>query len=110
MQAGEHMVVASLQIADISYSHRRAQRVGSELNYGGLRMNGQGQQFTREEIEGLEQALERLVQTASKLDEIFQLLQEPGSVEAMMARLDEFVSGRMPVTVRDCAAGAPDDR
>lgn len=31
-------------------------------------------------------------------------------MEAMMARLGEFVSGRMPVTVLDSRADGPDDR
>lgn len=38
------------------------------------------------------------------------MLQEPGRVEAMMARFDEFVSGRLPVTVLDSRADGPDDR
>ena len=56
------------------------------------------------------QVLERLELTASKLGEIFELLQEPGRVEAIMARFEDFVSGRLPVTVHDNRADGPNDR
>jgi hypothetical protein len=73
-------------------------------------MSGQDERFAREEIERLDQVLDCLALTASKLEEILQLLQDPGRVEAMVARYEQFVSGRLPVTVLDSRADGPDDR
>ena len=55
----------------------------------------------RTETDDMAQVLECLVKAASKLDEILDLLQDPGRVEAMAARYEQFVSGRLPVTVLD---------
>jgi hypothetical protein len=62
-------------------------------------------------IEAMAQVLERLALTASKLEEIFQLLEELGRVEAMVARGGEQIAKEtLTVTVFDSSAGGPDDR
>lgn len=73
-------------------------------------MDRSNERNDRAEAEALKQVLARLELTASKLKEIFRLLQEPERVEAMMARYEEFVSGCLPVTVLDSNAGGSDDR
>ena len=49
-------------------------------------MDEHGERYPRGEPEALKAVLEGLALTASKLEEIFRLLQEPGRVEAMMTR------------------------
>jgi len=61
----------------------------------------------RTETDDMVQVLECRVKAASKLDEILDLLQDPSRVEAMMGRYDDFVSGRLPVTVLDSRADGP---
>jgi len=56
------------------------------------------------------QVLERLELTASRLAEILRLLQEPGRVEAMMARYGQFIMRRLPMTALDSNAGGSDER
>lgn len=62
-----------------------------------------------DESVAMAQVLDRLTLTASKLEEIFRLLQEPGRVEAMVARYEHFIAGRLQATVLDSRAAEPDE-
>lgn len=106
-RSGPREEMNSPQIGEISYSQRRSTAVGLNLDLGGLAMDRRDGGHGRTETDDMVQVLECRVKAASKLDEILDLLQDPSRVEAMMGRYDDFVSGRLPVTVLDSRADGP---